>query len=98
MKKPSIIAGSFYLALTTIVISCIGLDRHPEDDVIDQAVKRTIYDYEPVNFLQVEISTTDRIVYLSGEVETFPHKEEAERLAKRVDGVRAVVNKIQVLP
>ncbi|MBA2484583.1 MAG: BON domain-containing protein [Nitrospira sp.] len=66
--------------------------------MIAQAVKRAIYDHEAANLLQIEISTNDRTVYLTGEVETFAHKEEAERLAKRVDGVRAVVNKIQVEP
>ncbi|MCC2640769.1 MAG: hypothetical protein K0S45_1182 [Nitrospira sp.] len=73
-------------------------DMNRQDDAVGRAVKQALYDQEQVNLLQVEISTSGGIVYLTGEVETYPHKEQAERLAEQVEGVKGVVNKLHVEP
>ena len=59
-------------------------------------VKRSLYDHEPVNLLRVEVSASRGVVYLSGEVDEYRHKEEAERLSGQIDGVSRVINKVQV--
>jgi osmotically-inducible protein OsmY len=48
--------------------------------------------------LHVEASVTNRVVYLSGEVDEYSHKEEAERVSRDVRGIVGVVNKVQVQP
>ena len=68
------------------------------DEEIGRLVKQTLYDHVPVNLLHVEVSVSRRVVYLAGEVDEYSHKVEAERVAKDVDGVKAVVNKVQVEP
>jgi osmotically-inducible protein OsmY len=45
---------------------------------------------------EIEVSVEDGIVSLSGVVDSYAKKIEAENAAKRVNGVRAVVEKIQV--
>lgn len=99
-RNASTIFGLLCTALLAISIgiSCASSTANRGDDGIDRAVKHALYDHEQVNLLQVEISTSGGIVYLSGDVETYQHKEQAERLATGVDGVAAVVNKIHVQP
>ena len=70
----------------------------PGVEAIGRAVKQALYDHEPVNLLHVEVSVSKNVVYLGGEVDEYNHKEEAERVSKEVDGVRDVVNKVQVEP
>ena len=78
-----------------LFIGCAGMTRE-QDDGIARAVKRSLYDHEPVNLLRVDVSTNRGVVYLSGEVDEYKHKEEAERLSGQIDGVSKVVNKVQV--
>lgn len=79
------------------LIGCAG-EIQRRDDEIAHAVKQVLYDHEPVNLLHVEVSVNRQVVYLDGEVDEYGHKEEAERVAKGVDGVVDVVNKVQVEP
>jgi osmotically-inducible protein OsmY len=69
-----------------------------QDEAIGRAVKQVLYDHASVNLLHIEVSVSKSVVYLSGEVDEYDHKEEAERVVKEVDGVRDVVNKVQVEP
>jgi osmotically-inducible protein OsmY len=78
------------------LFGCAGHDH--EDDAIARAVKQALYDHETVNLLHVEAGVHKKIVYLTGEVDEYPHKEEAERVSKDVHGVVDVVNKVQVEP
>ena len=53
--------------------------------------------WEPtVNEAHIGVAAKDGIVTLAGFVSSFVEKHEAERAAKRVDGVKAVVNEIEV--
>lgn len=85
------------LFIPVALISCVD-QRMQRDDALGRAVKEALYDQIQVNLLHVDISTTDGVVYLSGEVDTYQHKEEAERLAREVEQVVKVVNKVQVQP
>ena len=69
-----------------------------QDDAVARALKQALYDHEPVNLLHVEVSVNHRVAYLSGEVDEYRHKEEAERVSRDVRGVLDVVNKVQVQP
>ncbi len=53
--------------------------------------------FEPsVNAAHVAVSVKDGVVTLGGHVDSYAEKYAAERVAKRVHGVRAVVNDIEV--
>lgn len=68
------------------------------DDELGRAVKQVLYDEPAVNLLQVDVTVDGDTVYLSGEVDLYAFKERAGQLARGVDGVTAVVNKVQVQP
>ena len=64
------------------------------------AVHSALYTDVPVAGLQVRVSTEHGIVYLEGEVASERQKHEVGRIARAVspDGVRRVINRIQVNP
>jgi osmotically-inducible protein OsmY len=82
-------AGETDMSTTTAVKS----DRELQQDVLAELR------WEPsVNAAQIGVAVSDGIVTLSGYVPSYPQKVNAERSAKRVYGVKAVVNKIEVKP
>jgi osmotically-inducible protein OsmY len=66
----------------------------------DVELRKNIEDeiqWEPsVLTTDIGIIVKDGVVTLTGSVDSFPEKLEAENAAKRVDGVKGVVNKIEV--
>ena len=83
------------LAAHVTLTACADPTRGP-DDAIGSAVRKTLYDHEAANLLRVEVSAGRGVVYLSGEVDEYNHKQKAEGLSRKVDGVLDVVNKVQV--
>jgi Flp pilus assembly secretin CpaC len=70
-------------------LSNVSITDAVEDELqLDQAVPA----YE------INVAAVDGIVTLSGSVDNLLAKERAARIARTVKGVRAVVNKIQVIP
>jgi osmotically-inducible protein OsmY len=91
------ISGALAWIACVLLAGCGG-QAQQRDEAIGRAVKQTLYDHAPINLLHVEVSVSRQVVYLAGEVDEYGHKEEAERVSKRVDGVLDVVNKVQVEP
>src|SRR5947209_5960204 len=66
------------------------------DKEIQQAVLREL-EWEPeVKSTEIGVSVKDGVVTLTGFVESYAKKYNAERAAKRVYGVKAVANDIEV--
>ena len=66
------------------------------DKEIQQAVLREL-DYEPqVRSTEIGVAVKDGIITLSGNVDSYSNRYHAERAAKRVAGVKAVVNDLEV--
>jgi osmotically-inducible protein OsmY len=66
------------------------------DKEIQQAVLREL-DYEPqVRSTEIGVAVKDGIITLSGNVESYSHRYHAERAAKRVAGVKAIANDLEV--
>jgi osmotically-inducible protein OsmY len=66
------------------------------DSSITAAVKSKLVGDKQVAARNVDVNTEEGIVYLMGRVGSQAEKAEAERLARTVDGVRDVVNHLQV--
>jgi osmotically-inducible protein OsmY len=66
----------------------------------DQELKRDVENelqWEPsVNEAHIGVSASNGVITLSGHVPTYAEKDSAERAAKRVFGVRAVANELDV--
>ncbi len=70
------------------------------DTLSDLDIQRDVLDelrWEPsVNAAEIGVSVKDGVVTLTGHVSTYVEKYAAERAAKRVHGVKAVANEIEV--
>jgi osmotically-inducible protein OsmY len=66
----------------------------------DEELRRDVLaelEYDPsIDARKIGVAVEDGIVTLTGEVSSFAEKWNAERAAERVEGVRGIVNKIEV--
>ncbi len=68
------------------------------DTQIHQAVLRQL-EWDPeVSHDQIGVSVIEGVVTLSGQVDTYAEKIAAERTIKRITGVKAIANDLQVKP
>jgi len=67
-----------------------------DDTKITTAVKTKLTTDRVKNLVDVGVETNDGIVRLYGKVPTAEDKFEAERIARRVKGVRSVSNELRV--
>ena len=66
------------------------------DDIINDRVKLKLAQDTVVKGGGLGIDVKNGVVTLTGKVESEKQKQKAERLAKKVEGVKSVDNKIQV--
>ena len=68
------------------------------DDAIVDSVKRKLATDAIVKGGALEVDAKDGVVVLSGKVVAQKQKERAERIARKVNGVKSVDNQLQVGP
>ena len=68
------------------------------NEAITQAVVRALIHEEGVNLTRVDVQTNEGTVYLSGEVQNYVQKQRAEQIARTVQGVQHVINKVELQP
>ena len=66
------------------------------DDSITKSVLEALVEDRQMNLVRVDVETEAGTVYLRGEVDTAEHKVRAEQLARGIQGVKEVVNKLKV--
>ena len=88
------------LVLLTLVATGCMSSRPPSEQVSDAAVtskvKSALAADATTNPLKVDVDTNEGVVRLSGTVEKAENRTRAEEVARNVEGVRRVVNDIQV--
>ena len=67
-----------------------------DDATITASVKSTLVADKAANLTRIDVDTNSGVVALNGTVESAEQKTRAEQLARRVDGVRNVINNLQV--
>lgn len=67
-----------------------------DDDAIFDLVRQKLYDDPDVKGHNLTISVKSGVVTLEGRVSTEKFKAKAEKLTRKVQGVKNVVNKLQV--
>jgi hyperosmotically inducible periplasmic protein len=77
-------------------IKAVG--QYVDDSTITAKVKAKHADDEMVSAMRVSVETKQGVVVLSGEAKTEGEIKRAEVLAKQVEGVKAVSNKIELKP
>ncbi|HXI43981.1 MAG TPA: BON domain-containing protein [Bryobacteraceae bacterium] len=109
--KSKLISGFFIAALAAGAVLSAGAlapeasfqnvrfsfaDKHLSDDSIHDLVKRKLANDPDVKGGALDIDVKDGVVTLHGKVETDKLKQKAERLTKKITGVKKVVNEIQL--
>jgi hyperosmotically inducible protein len=70
--------------------------QNVDDATITASVKSTLVADKAANLTRVDVDTNRGVVSLNGVVESADQKARAEQLARRVDGVKNVINNLQV--
>jgi hyperosmotically inducible periplasmic protein len=94
----SMLALTLLMAVTAGCTAMTGKSagENVDDATITAAVKTKLAGEKPATLTKVDVDTNKGTVYLTGNVETATIKTRATELAKSVDGVREVVNNLQV--
>jgi len=90
------------MALPLATSGCTSLTgqstgQYVDDSAITASVKAKLVADKAVNLTRVDVETTNKVVSLSGIVDSADQKQRAEQLAMRVDGVQRVDNNLQIL-
>ena len=89
---PKIVAFLSVLALLLGV--CLAADKQISDDVLNDRVRIKLAADAEVKGGALQVDVKSGIVTISGEVETQHQKDKAAKIAKKVDGVKQVINNI----
>jgi len=97
--KPSLIAA--VLALFLSATACTSMTgqtagQYVDDSTITASVKSKLVADKAANLSRIDVDTTNRVVSLTGIVESPQHKARAEQLAMEVSGVSRVENNLQI--
>jgi osmotically-inducible protein OsmY len=86
-----------FLALFLMQAVCTAKDPpQVTDDTISDAVRVRLASDQVVGVLPLEVTVKDGVVTLAGSVEAKSLKSKAESVAKKVKGVKKVVNNIEI--
>lgn len=76
--------------------SALAVACGQSDAGITTAVKTRLAADDMVKAYEIDVDTRDRVVTLTGEVETPVARDQALRLARETDGVRSVVDQLRI--
>ena len=75
-----------------------SVGRVIDDKTITAEVKAKLVKDRAANLTRIGVTTVNGVVHLDGAVDQLNEKVRAEEFARQVDGVKNVVNNIQVAP
>jgi hyperosmotically inducible protein len=89
------------LVLVAVVAGCRSLTgksagTNVDDATITASVKSKLVADKASNLTRVDVDTNNGTVYLNGTVDSAEQKSRAEQLAWQAQGVKSVVNNLQV--
>jgi hypothetical protein len=99
MKRMTAVAA--ILTIATVAAGCQTVTgktarQHISDKWLTHEAKATIVASNPRALTAMNVDVNHGVVYLTGNVPTAEHKARAEQAARGVDGVRDVVNHLEV--
>jgi hyperosmotically inducible protein len=84
------------MALTLLAVAVMAADKPISDDSIHDKVRMDLAVDIDVKGGDLQVDVKDGVVTLSGTKESQAQKDKAAKIAKRVKGVKKVVNNIEV--
>jgi osmotically-inducible protein OsmY len=99
MKKPTKLITTVVLAF--LLTGCTAMTgksagKNIDDATITAGVKSQLVMEKASNLTRIDVDTDNGVVHLNGIVESPDQKARAQDLAQRVDGVKKVINNLQV--
>ena len=80
------------LCILLLVTATVAAD----DDAIYDLVRRRLYDDPDIKGYNINIEVRDGVVTLTGRVTSEKLRAKAEKITRKVSGVKKVLNKLQV--
>src|ERR1035438_3722486 len=87
---------AFLMAFVLGVSACLAADNLVSDDTIYDKVRIALASDIDVKGGNLKVDVKDGVVTLAGAVENQGQKDKASHIAKKVKGVKKVVNNIEV--
>lgn len=84
------------MALILMVSACLAADKPISDDSIYDKVRINLASDIDVKGGNLKVEVKEGVVTLAGNVENQGQKDKAGRIAKKVKGVKKVINNIEV--
>jgi hyperosmotically inducible protein len=82
-----------------LALASWAADKPPlTDDFISDSIREKLSGDVVVKGARIDVDVKNGVVTLTGQVATEKQKNKAEGLAKKVKGVKSVINKIQITP
>lgn len=89
---------SVLLLCLLLVLGAFAADPQVSDDTLYDQVRIRIANDREIGGGRIEVKVSEGVVELTGKVKTSKQKERAEKLTKKVKGVKDVINRLQVSP
>jgi hyperosmotically inducible periplasmic protein len=91
----------FAAALASSFAGCTSMTgetagQYVDDSTITASVKAKLVGDKTANLTRIDVDTTNKVVSLSGIVESPEQKTRAEQLAMQVSGVQKIRNNLQI--
>lgn len=86
------------IPVAAVLCMACASEHYAIDEAITQEVVRGLIQEDKINLTRVDVQTNEGTVYLTGEVQNRHQKERAEEIARSMQGVRHVVNKLELQP
>jgi osmotically-inducible protein OsmY len=87
-----------FVLLLTLVVAALAADKPTDDNYISDSVRERLAADAVVKGGAIDVDVKDGVVTLKGKVQEAKQKSKAESLAKKVKGVKSVVNQLQITP
>lgn len=84
------------LLFLSMLMTAFAADKPKSDDYLNDTVRSHLAADSLVKGGKIEVEVKDGVVTLSGKVQEQKQKDKAEHLAKKVSGVKSVVNKLTI--
>jgi osmotically-inducible protein OsmY len=84
--------------LLTLVAAALAVDKPTDDNYIYDSVREKLASDAVVKGGAIDVDVKNGVVTLKGNVQEPKQKTKAESLAKKVKGVKSVINNLQVTP
>jgi osmotically-inducible protein OsmY len=94
MKTKTLVS---FLVILALAAGVWAAEKHFSDDQLYDLVRRKLADDAVVKGGALEVEVKDGVVTLKGKVEFVKQREKAEKLARKVSGVKQVDNQLVVV-